>query len=329
MRALYFIVPTFQNSITGGSLYDYQVIKYLKKKYVKVILKEVEHTIPTLRINKLIKSFPSKAKILIDGYLSNKINKSSFTYDISLLVHHPCALENNDYIFSDINLFLKEKRCFSNAKKIITVSKTIMKIVKKISNTKNNIFIAYPGIEKDYYDLIDKSNRKRMISIGNIIPRKGYHNLIEALKNIEGDWRLNIVGNRNLNHKYYSMIKSKIDEYNLNSKVKFIGQSSNKNMIDLISKSSIFILPTRYEGFGMSILECAAAGLEIITSDIPVLREVLNGLSVTYVKKDNINELELTIRSKLKDNNIRYDRRAIEKYNWNNTAKKISRALYE
>ena len=204
-----------------------------------------------------------------------------------------------------------------------------MKIVKKISNTKNNIFIAYPGIEKDYYDLIDKSNRKRMISIGNIIPRKGYHNLIEALKNIEGDWRLNIVGNRNLNHKYYSMIKSKIDEYNLNSKVKFIGQSSNKNMIDLISKSSIFILPTRYEGFGMSILECAAAGLEIITSDIPVLREVLNGLSVTYVKKDNINELELTIRSKLKDNNIRYDRRAIEKYNWNNTAKKISRALYE
>ena len=61
MRALYFIVPTFQNSITGGSLYDYQVIKYLKKKYVKVILKEVEHTIPTLRINKLIKSFPSKS----------------------------------------------------------------------------------------------------------------------------------------------------------------------------------------------------------------------------------------------------------------------------
>ena len=45
----------------------------------------------------------------------------------------------------------------------------------------------------------------------------------------------------------------------------------------------------------MSIMECAAAGLEVITSDIPVLREVLKGLSITFVNKDNIStKLEST-----------------------------------
>ena len=130
MKKIYFIVPIFQNSITGGCLYDYQVIKYLKKKHIRISLIEVDHNISSLRINKTIKSLPIKSKILIDGYLSSKLYVSSFSQDITLLIHHPCTLENTDYILSDINLFFREKKSFSRAKKIITVSKTIMKIIR-------------------------------------------------------------------------------------------------------------------------------------------------------------------------------------------------------
>ena len=139
MKKIYFIVPTFRNSITGGSLYDYQVIKYLKKKHIRVSLIEVDHNISSLRINKVIKSLPIKSKILIDGYLSSKLYKSSFFQEIILLIHHPCTLENTDYIFSDISLFFREKKSFSRAKKIITVSKTIMKIIRNISNVHQEI----------------------------------------------------------------------------------------------------------------------------------------------------------------------------------------------
>ena len=75
-------------------------------------------------------------------------------------------------------------------------------------------------------------------------------------------------------------------------------------------------------------MECAAAGLEVITSDIPVLREVLKGLSVTFVNKDSISELESTIKNKLINKNIKLNRKVIEKYNWVNTAKEIKRAIY-
>ena len=70
-----------------------------------------------------------------------------------------------------------------------------MKIIRNISNVHQDISIAYPGIEKSYCNLVSTLNNNKMISIGNIIPRKGYHNLIEALRNIDGDWELNIVGN--------------------------------------------------------------------------------------------------------------------------------------
>ena len=73
-----------------------------------------------------------------------------------------------------------------------------------------------------------------MISIGNIIPRKGYHNLIEALRNIDGDWELNIVGNEKMNVKYYMMIKSKIERYKLGSKIKFTGQTDDSKIKELI-----------------------------------------------------------------------------------------------
>ena len=242
MKKIYFIVPTFRNSITGGSLYDYQVIKYLKKKHIRVSLIEVDHNISSLRINKVIKSLPIKSKILIDGYLSSKLYKSSFSQEIILLIHHPCALENTDYILSDISLFFREKKSFSRAKKIITVSKTIMKIIRNISNVHQEISVAYPGIEKSYCNLVSTLNNNKMISIGNIIPRKGYHNLIEALRNIDGDWELNIVGNEKMNVKYYMMIKSKIERYKLGSKIKFTGQTDDSKIKELISKSSIFIL---------------------------------------------------------------------------------------
>jgi glycosyltransferase involved in cell wall biosynthesis len=328
MKKIYFIVPTFRDSITGGSLYDYQVIRYLKKKHIRVSLIEVDHNISSLRINKVIKSLPIKSKILIDGYLSSKLYKSSFSQEIILLIHHPCTLENTDYILSDISLFFREKKSFSRAKKIITVSKTIMKIIRSISNVHQEISVAYPGIEKSYCNLVSTLNNNKMISIGNIIPRKGYHNLIEALRNIDGDWELNIVGNEKMNIKYYTMIKSKIERYKLSSKIKFTGQTEDSKIKELISRSSIFVLPTRYEGFGMSIMECAAAGLEVITSDIPVLREVLKGLSVTFVNKDSISELESTIKNKLINKNIKLNRKVIEKYNWVNTAKEIKRAIY-
>ena len=329
MKKLYFIVPIFNDSITGGTLYDFNLIKHLKKKFIRVVLKSVKHDISCLQINRLIKSIPSQSKVIIDGYLSHKISHSLHTRDIWLLIHHPCMLEDNDYVMSNIKLFFKEKKSYNNVKSIITVSKTIRETVKKLSKIKKKISIAYPGVDKKYFNIDNSKATNDIISIGNVIPRKGYGNLIEAFKNITGDWRLFIIGDTSINQGYYQHLKDKIKKYKLESKVNFVGKIFEDEIITYISNSKIFVSSTRYEGFGMSIMECASAGLDIIITDLPVLREVFRGLSVTYVKKDNVECLREAIKSRLNIHKTNYNRKLIKKYNWNRTAQQVMRAIYE
>jgi glycosyltransferase involved in cell wall biosynthesis len=49
----------------------------------------------------------------------------------------------------------------------------------------------------------------------------------------------------------------------------------------------VFAFPSRYEGFGGAVLEAAAAGLPIVASDLPALRDVL-GAAATFVAPDDV-----------------------------------------
>ena len=80
----------------------------------------------------------------------------------------------------------------------------------------------------------------------------------------------------------------------------------------------------------MSILECSIAGLKIITTDLPVLREVLKGKNATFVKKNDISSLLEAIRVNLNDgNNICKNICDKSKYSWSDTARVIKKAINE
>ena len=83
---------------------------------------------------------------------------------------------------------------------------------------------------------------------------------------------------------------------------------------------------TKYEGFGMSIAECAAAGLEIITTDLPVLREVLGNYSVDFVDLGDLDNIGNKINEKLLRSSVD-DKNQDLIYNWSHTAKKIKQRL--
>ena len=86
-------------------------------------------------------------------------------------------------------------------------------------------------------------------------------------------------------------------------------------------------MPSFYEGFGISLVEASALGLNVITSDLPVLREVLKGGQVCFVPANDVEKLSNAIESclieqpKINDSYLKY-------YNWQNTAKILKRALY-
>tara|TARA_B100001093_G_C26751363_1_gene981299 strand:+ start:201 stop:1187 length:987 start_codon:yes stop_codon:yes gene_type:complete len=326
MKKIFFIFPEFKDTITGGTLYDQEASKYLKKIHVPTKNIIVSNSIDRIKLSCLVNNLPKKSIILIDGYLANKIS-FLFHNNIHVLVHHPCCLENRKGKMTNLNLYFNEKKALSYSKSIITVSHYMKKVISSILHRVVKTEVAYPGIDKKYYSNKRSIDAENIIAIGNIIERKGYSLLIESLAKVKSNWHLNIIGKYSKQDSYYLSLIKQIHKHKLIDKITFIGNISNAVKMKYMVNSKLFVLPTFYEGFGISLVEASALGLNVITSDLPVLREVLKGGQVCFVPANDVEKLSNAIESclieqpKINDSYLKY-------YNWQNTAKILKRALY-
>ena len=168
MKKLFFIFPEFEGTITGGTLYDYEVCKYLKKLHVPAKKIIVRNSITQMKLSSLVNNLPKKSIILIDGYLANRIS-FLFNKNIHILVHHPCCLEKREGKMSNLNLYFNEKKAFSNSKSIITVSFYMKKVINSLLDRIVKTEVAYPGIDDKYYSNKTNLNSKNILAVGNVI----------------------------------------------------------------------------------------------------------------------------------------------------------------
>jgi glycogen synthase len=80
----------------------------------------------------------------------------------------------------------------------------------------------------------------------------------------------------------------------------YLGRLSGAQMADWYRRASIYVLPARYEPFGLSIVEAAAAGCALVLGDIRTLRENWTG-AAAFVPPDNRRALARTIQSLIDD----------------------------
>lgn len=98
-------------------------------------------------------------------------------------------------------------------------------------------------------------------SVGSIIYRKGYDVLLEAVSTIQKKVIVFIIGGE-ANDKLNSILKKK-EIHN----VFFVGFKKHSLINEYIQASDLFVLPTRYDIWGLVINEALAAGVPVITSD--------------------------------------------------------------
>lgn len=118
-----------------------------------------------------------------------------------------------------------------------------------------------------YMNLSNLSNNKRkkiVLAVGRLTHQKGFDMLLEAWAEfckINQDWSLNIVGNGEDENN----LKILANSLNISSRVIFI--PATKDIEFYYKQSSVFCLSSRYEGFGMVILEAQAFGLPVVSFD--------------------------------------------------------------
>lgn len=126
------------------------------------------------------------------------------------------------------------------------------------------------------------------LAIGRLTPlHKGIDLLIEAFNifaknNME--WKLIIVGEGVEKDKYWELIR----QYHLEDRICIYPFT---NLIqDFYSNAQIYVLSSRWEGMPLVLMEAMSHGLPIITSDLPVCKEVLGNFGL-YFKKGDIIDL--------------------------------------
>ena len=135
---------------------------------------------------------------------------------------------------------------------------------------------------------ISEGNSHRFLAVGRFSHQhKGFDLLIEsfhlfARQNL--DWKLDIVGEGVEEELYRSLIL----KYHLEDRV-FIHPFTN-NIQDYYSKAQVYVLSSRWEGFGLVLVEAMAHGLPVISSDLPTSKEIMGDFAL-YFKNGVIEEL--------------------------------------
>ncbi len=126
---------------------------------------------------------------------------------------------------------------------------------------------------------------------GTIEPRKNLKNLLLAYQNLPIDISLHfplvISGYQGWESEELHRL---LDVGSQRGWVKYLGYTDQKTLSILFSASRAFLFPSRYEGFGLPVLEAMAAGTPVITSNVSSLPEVAGDAGL-IVDPDDVDQL--------------------------------------
>ena len=171
--------------------------------------------------------------------------------------------ERNDPNFQKLNFFWNILRYFSYklTDLIIINTKNAAKFLEKFVKSSKIVFIANP-IKIEKFRVLER--KKIILAVGRLTNQKGFDILIKAFKEskiYEQSWNLTIVGKG----EQEKFLKNLTKELNIENFVSFPGYK--KNLSNYYKTSSLFILPSRYEGMPNTLLEALAFKMPCMISN--------------------------------------------------------------
>ncbi len=305
------------NTYLGGEVYDYEIIKGLCKKGIKVDVllpknrKYEKHSnlkIIFLPITHIIP--PHIFNILALPYMLIMSKKNS--YDI-LRLHNPYFLGIGGWIVKKIypnkkivtDVLLAEerldlkiilKRTIHIYDHIFVLTNYLRKwLEKEYGFDHKKITVIYGGVSKDLYpankdkDLIKKyklESKTVLLNIGLMSERKNVTFLVKLFMKLSVKYKnlvLILCGNGQLK----TQLKEYVKKYNLEHKIYILDPVHGVSKTKMFNLADIFMFPTKNEGFGLVAAEAMACAKPVIASDNTSLPEVVDNAINGFLAKTN------------------------------------------
>ncbi|MCL6295005.1 glycosyltransferase family 4 protein [Jejuia spongiicola] len=165
---------------------------------------------------------------------------------------------------------------------------------------------------------LSSSENKKVLAVGKHSFQKGFDRLIKSWKHVSKkhpDWKLEIYGTINENMG----LKSLVNSLNLDNSINLF--PPEKNIGEKYREASLYIMSSRYEGFGMVLTEAMAYGVPCISFDCPfgpsdIISHNKNGLLVENgnIEKLSTSIIQLIDNSELRKSMGKNARKDVERY---------------
>ena len=167
-----------------------------------------------------------------------------------------------------------------------------------------------------------------ILYLGRFSPEKNCHFLIDAFRNLDTGMKLVLAGGSSHSDAYAESLRRHESE-----QIRFLPWVSGNDLEELLSNAALFVLPSELEGLSLALLDAMAAGVCVLTSDIPENMEVVDGAGFTFHRGDQADlerMLDLLIRSpELRRQAATRERERIQgQYLWREIARSIEKAYY-
>lgn len=197
--------------------------------------------------------------------------------------------EHNHY-HGDMSYADKVTKSARNLDALVLVSDSLRKFYKKqLADTKCKC-VYIPNILDHVPDNLSKLNEKRLISVGRLSREKAYEDLLDIFKIIHGkepSWRLDIIGDG----AQKNLLGDRIFAEGWTDCVKLHGFQDKTYINNLLSKSSIYLMSSITESFGIVLIEAMSYGLPCVAFDsaegaTELIRNGENGYLISYRNKE-------------------------------------------
>lgn len=211
-------------------------------------------------------------RVVIDGLamggLPNLVSAHAERLQILSLVHHPLADETGLSTKEQQRFEMSERKALRAATGVVVTSEFTATRLSNYDVPPGRIRTVLPGTEPvQPADGPLPGSPPRLICVATVTPRKGHDVLIAALDKLRDlEWTCVCAGSLKRDPSYAESVLEKVEAAELTNRIQFVGEQDATNIHHLYRFSSIFVLASYFEGYGMALTEALAYGLPVVST---------------------------------------------------------------
>jgi glycosyltransferase involved in cell wall biosynthesis len=303
VKEVVFAVPGDLATPTGGYAYDRRMIQELGPLgwHTEVIDLGEGFPRPTAAVRAeacaRLCALPAGRPIVVDGLAWGVLPEAAAAMDGSHqlvgLVHHPLALESGLTAAEAATLRDSERAALSLARHVVTTSAATARLVTAdFGVLPERLTVVEPGTDRVVLPARESGPTVSLLAVGSVVPRKGYDVLVASLATLaELPWLLLIVGDRERDPETARALDADIERLGLTERISFTGAVAPERLSLHYVAADLFVLPSRFEGYGMAFAEAIAHGLPVVGTTAGAIPDTVPAGAGVLVPPDDVDAL--------------------------------------